>query len=60
MKNDRLAFVQGKVGLIQLGQRQVVGTRDFFPRTLIRLADVDQDRALLQETLRFGGTDFRK
>ena len=60
MKDDGLAFVQREVGLVQLGQRQMVRPGDLLPGMLIRLADVDQDGSPMQKTLSFGRADFRK
>ena len=53
MEDDRLAFVQRKVGLIQLGQRQVASPDDLLPGMLIRLTNVDQDCPLIEEALGF-------
>ena len=60
MKDDGLAFVQREVGLVELGERQMARPGDLLPGMLIRLADVDQDRALMQEPLGFGRANFWK
>jgi hypothetical protein len=51
MEDDRPAFGQREVCLIQLGQRQVASPDDLFPGMLIGLTNVDQDRPLIEEAL---------
>jgi hypothetical protein len=52
--------VQRELGFIEPGQRQVTRAGDLFAGMLIRLADVDQDRALVEETPGVEGAYFWK
>jgi len=54
MKDDGPSFVQCKVGLVQLGKRQVERACNLLAGALIRLADVDEDRTAIQQSSGFG------
>ena len=60
MKDDRLAFVQREVGLVELGERQMMRPGELLAGVLIRLADIDQDGPVIEQALGVGGTDFRQ
>jgi hypothetical protein len=60
MEDHPLAFGNGKIRLVQSGQRHQTGTGDVLPSVLVGLADVDEDGAPVAQALGCGGAEGGK
>jgi hypothetical protein len=60
MEDDRLPLLDGDIHLIEVGERHMPRAGDFLAGVLIRLADVDQDGAAVEQALGLAWVDSRK
>ena len=60
MKDDRLALVDAKIHRVELGERQEPRAGNLLAGVLVRLADVDQDGAVVEQTPGLGWFDCGK
>ncbi|MDA9531260.1 hypothetical protein ACM42_22995 [Bradyrhizobium sp. CCBAU 25338] len=60
MKDYGCSRFYGQFRFVQSGQRKMMSARDILAGEFVRFADIDEDSALVDETARRRGIDFRK